>query len=358
MNHMRSHASRAEPDHRPAHQPLDTKGAISLPGVPGKTKTTGLILRAGLSFKEWRQVGCRLRDIHHSSQWWLGDWCNYGERRFGEKYSQALEATAYDYQTLRDFAYVAGRIELSRRRDNLSFSHHREVAPLAAADQKRWLDRADAEDWNRDELRSQLTRARLEAKGFANEQAVSPPRRAFGAYSVGSKGEGHPVMFGDPKPTVHFDPFPDGGGYPFRFLEWAFAMMGVDSPEDVLHVCSGSVRTGTTVDIRPSCRPKVVGDARALPFRDGSFRHVLADPPYTPEYAENLYGTRNVYPLPGQIVKEASRVLAPGGHLGLLHFQVPMIPGGMRLLGVWGITQGSGYRIRAWSLLERTEHSG
>ena len=33
---------------------------------------------------------------------WIGDWLNYGERKWGEKYKEALEKTGYDYQTLRN----------------------------------------------------------------------------------------------------------------------------------------------------------------------------------------------------------------------------------------------------------------
>jgi hypothetical protein len=34
---------------------------------------------------------------------------------------------------------VSSRVELSRRRDNLSWSHHREVAPLEPAEQDKIL---------------------------------------------------------------------------------------------------------------------------------------------------------------------------------------------------------------------------
>jgi len=40
---------------------------------------------------------------------------------------QALEKTEYDYGTLGDAKWVAKSVELSRRREDLSWSHHREV---------------------------------------------------------------------------------------------------------------------------------------------------------------------------------------------------------------------------------------
>ena len=66
-----------------------------------------------------------------SVMFWIGDWLNYGEKaNYGDKYTQALEVTKYDYQTLRDAAWVSGRIQLSDRSDNLSWTHHRAVAAL------------------------------------------------------------------------------------------------------------------------------------------------------------------------------------------------------------------------------------
>jgi hypothetical protein len=172
----------------------------------------------------------------------------------------------------------------------------------------------------------------------------------FGPRSGSSKGEGHPVMFGDPQPAVHFDAMPDGGGYPKGFVEWAAREMEC-SPTEILHVCSGSVRTGLTVDVRERMQPAVVADGTRLPFRDGSFRYVLADPPYSEDYAANLYDTASAYPSPSVLTNEVSRVLTPGGLFGLMHFQVPMVRKPMKIRKVYGITTGAGYAIRAWTLM-------
>lgn len=53
----------------------------------------------------------------------------------GEKYAQAIDVTGYEYGTLQNFGWVAGRIETSRRRDVLSWSHHAEVAALEPSEQ-------------------------------------------------------------------------------------------------------------------------------------------------------------------------------------------------------------------------------
>lgn len=111
-------------------------------GIPGEVTTTGLQLDRGLSFHEWEAVGRKLGNVGRAVMWWIGDWINYGEDVYGEKYSQALEVTGYDYETLRAAGWVAGKVETVRRRTVLSWSHHKEVAALPPAEQDAWLDKA------------------------------------------------------------------------------------------------------------------------------------------------------------------------------------------------------------------------
>ncbi len=103
-------------------------------------------------------------------------------------------------------------------------------------------------------------------------------------------------------------------------------------------------------------QPTVIADVRSLPFANESFDWIMADPPYSEEYARNLYGTGTVYPTPGSILSEATRVLRNGGRIGILHFQVPMSRKPLSLVQVYGVTTGAGYAIRAWSVFEK--HGG
>jgi hypothetical protein len=50
-------------------------------------------------------------------------------------YSQALDATEMEYGTLANAKWVSGQFEFSRRRENLSWSHHLEVAKLGPDEQ-------------------------------------------------------------------------------------------------------------------------------------------------------------------------------------------------------------------------------
>lgn len=148
-----------------------TEQSLALPGV---VTETALTLPEGLDLDDWTAAGAMLGRIGRACQWWIGDWLNYGERRYGETYAQGIEATGYEYQTVAQMAWVAGKVELSRRRESLSWSHHVEVAALDPAEQDRWLDRAEAEGWARNELRREIKAPSL----------LDPPSPAAGTYAT------------------------------------------------------------------------------------------------------------------------------------------------------------------------------
>lgn len=134
-------------------------GALSRLPI-GDFSPTGLTLPAGLPFERWTEIGETLRSMERSVMWWIGDWVRYGERCYGETYAQALDATDYSYQTLRKAAYVAGSFELFRRRNNLSFAHHAEVAAVPMPQQDALLDEAAKFGWSRSDLRLAVYRGK------------------------------------------------------------------------------------------------------------------------------------------------------------------------------------------------------
>ena len=148
--------------------------------VPGEVSPTGLQLRDGLSFAEWKALGSRLREVKDNLLWWLGDWLAYGERHYGETYDAARAATRYKIGTLRNAKYVAQRIDPSRRRDNLSWSHHYEVAALEPAEADRWLDRAVAEHWSQKRLRAEIAAAATPRLIEQDADAAPRPVRVVG----------------------------------------------------------------------------------------------------------------------------------------------------------------------------------
>jgi len=127
-----------------------------------KFTSSGLVVTGSPTFEEWEQCGRLLAHIQKRVHWWIGDWLNYGERTYGEKYAQALDETGYSYSTLATDKWVTNKIESSRRRESLRFSHHREVASLPPPEQDKWLDRAEKENLGPKDLRREMRRERMQ----------------------------------------------------------------------------------------------------------------------------------------------------------------------------------------------------
>lgn len=164
---------------------------------------------------------------------------------------------------------------------------------------------------------------------------------------------GHPAFF-DARPAFELGRIPEGGGYPLGFVELAAKLMGCGGQlAEVVHLCSGSVVAGRTFDLRPEVAPAVVADVRWLPIATASVRWIMVDPPYSADHAEALWGVGDRYPMPGILLWECARALAPGGRVAFLHFIVPRLPAGLIRVGTWGVTTGAGYRIRALTIAER-----
>jgi hypothetical protein len=121
----------------------------------------------------WVAVGRRLGGISRSNQWWLGDWLRYGSAKWGEKYVEASRITGYDVRSLANMATLAACFEISRRRDDLSWSHHAVVAALGPDEQDRWLDMAAAERLSVADLRIELRS--VERRRGAQERAYAQP---------------------------------------------------------------------------------------------------------------------------------------------------------------------------------------
>ncbi len=85
----------------------------------------------------------------------------------------------------------------------------------------------------------------------------------------------------------------------------------------------------------------------------GRFPAVLIDPPYSEHYARELYGTE--YPLPSHLLREAARVVRPGGRIGFVHYLVPNSPPGCHHVKTFGLSMGFGYPMRAVTIYEREQ---
>lgn len=125
--------------------------------------------------KEGRAIAAELqtrKDRLERMMWDAGDWLTRGKERYGDRYKIAADLFGRALGTLRNAASVCGRIEGSRRHDNLSFDHHFTVAPLKdAKEQDRFLALAERNDWSVKELREQIREA-----GADREVAIALPK--------------------------------------------------------------------------------------------------------------------------------------------------------------------------------------
>lgn len=130
-------------------------GALS---IPGDITRIGLALPDDLSEQEWLDVGVQLKMAEQSLMWWVGDWARYGSR-FGDGYQQQMAVTGYSYSSVTNAVSVADRFDFYRRRENLSWSMHAEVASLAPDEQDELLDLAEAGELKgRKQLRAEVQR--------------------------------------------------------------------------------------------------------------------------------------------------------------------------------------------------------
>jgi hypothetical protein len=127
-----------------------------------------------LDFEDWARAGRRMGMTGRSAGWWLGDWLRYGNARYGERYARAARITGYDTQTLMNMVYVASRIDASRRRENLSWSHHAEVAPLEPDRQEHWLRMADVDHLSVRDLREAVRTGRAAERAPAEDEQAGP----------------------------------------------------------------------------------------------------------------------------------------------------------------------------------------
>lgn len=133
----------------------------------------GIKFTGDLTRKEWNELGVKVARVGKSIGFIIGDWLNYGHGHWGDKeednhrpegsmYAEVIALTGFDYGTLRNFAYVASRVQLSWRHDKLSFEHHAVVAKIKSPDdQKEWLANAVKHNMSTRRLRKSLNLGRV-----------------------------------------------------------------------------------------------------------------------------------------------------------------------------------------------------
>jgi hypothetical protein len=148
---------------------IDSASEIVATYGPFELTRTAAIAMCDATFDEWAATFKWCQAVEKASPFWVGDLVAYGEQKYGEMYAQAMDATRYSYGTLANAAYVARRVESSRRREHLSFGHHQEVAPLPPQEQTEWLDKAEVQELTIQQLRIHIKAAAAESVGHPVE---------------------------------------------------------------------------------------------------------------------------------------------------------------------------------------------
>lgn len=114
---------------------------------------TSLVIGKRLTLAHALEIATSLGAMAQGHQWWIGDLLVAVDERFGEDGSQVEHALGIAPQTALNYRWVASRIQASRRRETLTWSHHAEVARLEPDDQDAALEHAIADSLGVRELR-------------------------------------------------------------------------------------------------------------------------------------------------------------------------------------------------------------
>lgn len=142
--------------------------------LSGALSERGYTLPDDLSFEQWAAEGTTLVAMAKFSMLWLGDWLNYGEAKYGEKYQQAVQETGLALQTLRNAAWVCARIPPNERPVEIPFSHLRAVASLDRKPRAALLRRAEREHLTEMQLRIEVRKTKNPTTGVETHSAPTP----------------------------------------------------------------------------------------------------------------------------------------------------------------------------------------
>lgn len=129
---------------------------------PFRFGKAGLEIEGKPDFDTCNNAVTTLKAAHNIIQLAIGDLLNYMQGRFGEAYTQALEASDYSSGTAANVQWVARKVAPEvRRLETLTFDHHRAVAPLPVEQQMEWLDKAEQEGLSARTLRKMIHKPQL-----------------------------------------------------------------------------------------------------------------------------------------------------------------------------------------------------
>lgn len=137
---------------------------------------TGLVFREDTPIEVWGPLVARLISQGKKIHWAIADAINFGDRVYGEMYAQWVEETGLAEKTLANIASVGRRIEPSRRREDVDFSHHEVVAKLPPEDQTVYLDLALEQGMSCFDLRQTIKADRESVPADASDPVCAADR--------------------------------------------------------------------------------------------------------------------------------------------------------------------------------------
>ena len=159
---------------------MNTLDTLAIADPKFSITLTGIAFHEDLTFDEWDALGKKLAPVGKSIGFIIGDWINYGEKRYGEKYTDAIKRSGLTMETLKLYSHVARRIEMLNRSNVLDFTHHIVAARLKDPDQQQhWLKIAEEEKMSVRRLKKSLNAGRIVTP---EEMKEDPADRGYVTY--------------------------------------------------------------------------------------------------------------------------------------------------------------------------------
>src|SRR5579871_1049527 len=95
-----------------------------------KVRNGALIFDESVKYEDWAKITGRFLETSRDFLFLLGDALVFGHDKFGEQFSQVLDATKYDVKTLANAMRVCEKLPKGRRQPTLTFGHHASVVGL------------------------------------------------------------------------------------------------------------------------------------------------------------------------------------------------------------------------------------
>lgn len=121
-----------------------------------------------------------------------------------------------------------------------------------------------------------------------------------------------------------------------------------------LHMFSGASDLGVTTDYREETGADIIAPFDNIPLEDSSVPAVIADPPYADHWQGQWHGD---LPKPKHILREAVRLVKPGGLIGILH--IIIIPAykelGVQRIALHPVLTGPNNAIRVFNVFKKID---